>query len=143
MSSEKISVEYPLRQNQTSKWTPEFRREWNRKYRQEIKEKKRTPIKRNEQPSKWEDKAFRRAYDDARLKKIADERTEKKLSFQEFADKRPNYNKKEKTEILKKLIQMIREGKEPAHPYFELALVIKKEFKRSYPKKTENKKDSS
>jgi len=146
MSEEKnyIEVSYPLRENKQSKWTPEYRKEWNRQYRKEIKEKKRQVHKRSDQPSKWEDKAFRRAYDDARLKKIADEKTEKKMSFEEIADKRPNYTKKEKVEIMKKLLEMVREGKEPAHPYFELSLSVKKEFVRKYPKKkfTETKKDS-
>jgi hypothetical protein len=141
MSSEKISVEYPIRENKTSEWTPEFRKEWNRRYRQEIKEGKRQPNKRSDEPSKWEDKQFRRAYDDARLKKLAEEKTEKKMSFEELSDKRPNYTQNEKAEILKKLLEMVKDGKEPAHPYFELTLSVKKEFKRSYPNKT--KKDTS
>lgn len=143
MSSEKISVEYPIRENKTSEWTAEFRKEWNRRYRQEIKDGKRQPNKRSDEPSKWEDKVFRRAYDDARLKKLAEEKTEKKMSFEEVSEKRPNYTQNEKAEILKKLMAMVKDGKEPAHPYFELALVVKKEFKRSYPNKTHDKKDTS
>ena len=141
MSEQKISVEYPIRENKKSEWTPEYRKEWNRRYRQEIKEGKRQPVKRGDQPSKWEDRQFRRAYDEARLKKLAEEKTEKKMSFEEVAEKRPNYTQKEKGEILKKLLDMVKEGKDPAHPYFELSLTVKKEFKRKYPTKT-IKKDS-
>lgn len=141
MSDKENSIEakYPMRDaDAKSQWDKEFRKEWNRKYRQEIKEGKRQPVKRSEQPSKWQDKNFRKSYDDARLKKIAAEKTEKKLSFDEVGDKRPNYTKKEKGEILKKLLELVQQGKQPAHPYFELALAVKPEFKRKYPS---NKKD--
>lgn len=132
--SENEIVNYPIRENKKKEWTPEFRREWNRKYRQEIKEGIRKPIKRSDQPSKWEDKAFRKAYDESRLKKIAEEKTEKKMSFENFAEKRPNYTQEEKKEILIKLLDLVKEGKTPSHPYFELALIVKPEFKRKYPK---------
>lgn len=140
MSEEKISVDYPLRENKTSQWTPEFRREWNRKYRQEIKEGKRQPRKQSDKPSKWDDKQFRRAYDEARAAKILQQKTEKKLSFDVAESTRPNYTTAEKQQILDKFVEMIREGSTPSHPYFQLALTVRPEFKRVYPRQ---KKESS
>jgi hypothetical protein len=128
-----IEVKYPMRdQNQQSEWTAEYRKEWNRKYRQQVKEGKRQPTPRS-QDSKWKDQQFRKAYDQARLKKITEDKKEKKMSLETVGESRPNYTQQEKAEILKKLLDMVREGKEPAHPYFELVLAVKKEFKRSYP----------
>lgn len=134
MSEKKIiSVDYPLRKNTPKKWTdPEYRKEWNRQYRLEVKEGKREPVKRHSQPSKWEDKEFRRAYDKARTQKLLEEKQQKKMSFEQAGDKKPNYTMKEKKDILEKLLDMVKQGKEPSHPYYELVLGVKKEYKRPY-----------
>lgn len=131
-----VEVEYPIRKNKKAEWTPEFRKEWNRQYRKEIKLGLRKPVARASN-SKWKDPVFRKSYESLRSKKIAQERTEKKMSFNDesFA-KRPNFTKAEKEEILNKMIELIREGKDPEHPFFTLSLAVKKQYKRVYPPKT-------
>lgn len=137
-----ISVEYPILANKTSKWTPEFRRQWNKEYRQKIKNGEVQPVKRKDEPSKWDDPEFRKAYDDARLKKLAEEKLEKKMSFEEI-DKRPNYTLQEKQVILSKLLDMVKNGQDPYHPYFQIGLLVKPEVRRVYPKKNETEKKES
>lgn len=137
MSSENI-VTYPIRGKEKSKWQdPEFRKMWNRQYRAQIKEGERQPTRRSDEPSKWEDKDFRNAYDKARQEKLAQDRKQKKMSFEE-SEKRPNYTQDEKDEILQKLLDMVREGKNPVHPYFQLSLAVKDDLKRSYSRSKKN-----
>lgn len=129
-----IIVEYPLRQSET-KWTSEYRKEWNREYRRKIKEGLIQPVKRKEEPSKWDDKQFRKAYDDARKKKINEEKKQQKLNG--VSEVRPNFTQEEKDFILNRLIDEIKNGNEPTHPYFKLGLMTI--GKRTYPKKTQEK----
>lgn len=133
------SPKYPMRDgSKTSKWSdPEFRKMWNRDYRQQIKEGKREPRKRSEEPSKWNDPIFRNAYDKARKQKLNEEKKEKKLSFEDV-EKKPNFTNEEKQVILDKMIEMIRQGKTPTHPFFELSLSIKKDYKRKQSRIKEN-----
>lgn len=143
MSDVEIEIKYPLRdESKQSKWTDEFRREWNRKYRREIKEGLRQPHK-SDKPSKWDNPAFRKAYEEARRKKLDEEKLEKKMSFDQVDEKRPNYTSEEKKLILNKMFDMIREGKEPVHPYFELSLNVKPKFKRKYPSKKKDTQEDS
>lgn len=134
------SVKYPMRdETKKSKWNdPEFRKEWNKNYRKQIKEGKREPIKRSEEPSKWDNPLFRGAYDKARQEKLAQDRKEKKLSFEEIADKKPNYTNEEKQIILDKMLEMVRQGKKPVHPYFELSLSVKNDYIRKQSRSKKN-----
>jgi hypothetical protein len=139
-----VEVKYPMRnKEEVSKWKdPEFRKEWNRQYRKELREGKRQATSRSDQPTKWQDPLFRRAYDQARSKKLIQDKTDKKMSLDDVGDKRPNYSQKQKEEILNRMLDMVREGKQPTHPYFQLALAVKKEFVRKYPNSKTQKNSS-
>lgn len=126
-------AEYPMRKND-SKWTSEYRKEWNREYRKKIKEGKINPIKRTDKPSKWDDKDFRKKYDQSRKEKLNAEKKEKKINLVDVMDgARPNFTKEEKEIILEKMLNEIKDGKKPTHPYFKIGLVSVN--KRYYPKK--------
>lgn len=130
--SDNEKVEYPLRKD-NNKWTSEYRKQWNREYRKKIKEGKIQPVKRKENPSKWEDKDFRKKYDQSRKEKLNAEKKERKINLLDVDGNRPNFNKDEKQIILDKMIDEIKQGKTPNHPYFKIGLIsINKRF---YPKK--------
>lgn len=123
---------YPILAHKTSRWTNEFRKQWNKDYRAKIKSGEHTPNRRVEE-SKWENPEFRRSYDVSRNTKIAEEKRQIKVSFDPSPNgKRPNYTKQEKEEILKRWIELIRQGENPDHPYMVLSLDYKPQFKREY-----------
>ena len=128
-----IGSEYPILENKVSKWTREFRCEWNKQYREGVKAGTITPT-RHKTDSKWEDPEFRRAYDVSRNTKLAEEKQEKKVSFEAVKNrngKRPNYSNEERAQILKKMLEAIKNGNEaPDHPYLEITLHYKN--KRDY-----------
>jgi len=126
------NVEYPLKKGD-SKWTDEYRKQWNREYRKKIKEGKIQPTKRKDVPSKWDDKNYRRAFDNARKTKIAEEKKLKKMSQTDPNQPRPNFTNQEKEQILKKMLEDVKDGKNPTHPFFELGLISIN--KRIYPKR--------
>lgn len=133
MESQQDAI-YPIMANKDSKWTVEYRKQWNREYRARVKAGEHVPNKRVED-SKWNDRNFRRAYDVSRNSKLAELKQMEKVSFDEVktsSGKRPNYNKLEKEELLKKWIEHIKEGKDVSHPYLELTLDYKPEHKRPY-----------
>lgn len=126
---------YPILANKTRKWTSEYRKQWNKEYRAKIKAGQITPNKRVEE-SKWNDPNFRKSYDVSRSAKIAEEKLEAKLSFDAPpSGKRPNYTKSEKDELLKRWMEMIKNGVDVDHPYLTLCLDYKPQFKRDYLKK--------
>lgn len=127
-----IVVEYPIKkENVPSRWTPEYKVEWNREYRKKVKDGKIKPVKRGE-PSKWDDPAFRKAYDESRKKKLAEQRKDQKMNAPS-ADKRPNYTDEEKAIILQKILDDLKQGKDNTHPHFELTLKVRDSVKRHYP----------
>lgn len=125
---------YPILANKESKWNNEYRKQWNREYRAKIKSGEHIPHRRVED-SKWNDRNFRKAYDVSRNTKIAELKQQEKISFDEIKTldgKRPNYSKSEKEELLKKWIELIKQGQDVSHPYLELSLDYKPQQKRSY-----------
>ena len=115
-----------------NKWTDDYRRAWNKEYREKIKSGEIKPSKRVID-SKWQDKDFRKAYDEARKKRINDKKTVEKIESP--PEKRPNYTVGEKEIILAQMIKTVRAGGNAHHPHFELALITRKDAVRSYPKK--------
>lgn len=130
-------MSYPISENKVSKWTAEFRKEYNKKYRQQVKNGERTPNKYVEN-SKWNDRDFRKTYETSRRHKIAEEVFEKKVSLEpelitsRHTGRRPNYSQLEKDELLKKMIEMLKQGQDVDHPYLMLTLDYKPEQKRDY-----------
>jgi hypothetical protein len=128
-------MEYPILAGKASKWTPEYRKQWNKEYRSKIKAGEITPNKRVEE-SRWDDPEFRRSYDVSRSTKLAEEKLKTKLSFDIDSNvKRPNYSKAEKEELLKKWVEMLKNGQEVDHPFLTLSLEYKPQYKREYNKK--------
>jgi hypothetical protein len=130
--SEMIDDDYSPRGRGDKKWTSEYRKAWNKEYREKIKSGEIKPMKRVTD-SKWQDREFRRAYDEARKKRINEKKTVEKIESP--PEKRPNYTKAEKEIIMTEMIKKIRAGETPYHPHFELALATKKEAIRNYPSK--------
>lgn len=137
-------VEYPLKKGKdNSKWTdPEFRKQWNKEYRKQIKEGLRKVVQRGDpEKSKWKDPLYRKAYDNARKKRLTAERKEKKMNITSSEETRPNYTLEEKKLILEKMLDQVREGKEPSHPFFQLGLVVKPQLTRKITVKKSPKKN--
>jgi len=132
-------VEYPLKKGKNqSKWTdPAYRKQWSKEYRTQIKEGKRTAVKRvvDSEKSKWKDPSYRKAYDNARHKHMMAERKDRKMNIMSAEETRPNYTMEEKRVILEKLLDQVREGKEPSHPFFQLGLIVKPQLTRKIKKK--------
>ena len=126
---------YPILANKTSKWATEYRKQWNKEYRAKIKAGDIVPNKRVEE-SKWNDPEFRKSYDLSRNSKLAEEKLQTKLSFDaDPNEKRPNYSKTEKDIILKRWIEMLKQGQNVDHPFLVLSLDYKPQYKREYKKK--------
>jgi len=120
-----------------SKWNDSnFKREYNKLYREQILSGERKP-KTNLTLTKWMDKDFRREYDRENRRKRRQGLEKDKMSFsfsvdgpqQQFkiTEKRPNYTKEQKEEILKHMKESLKKGEDVDHPYFELILAYKPE----------------
>lgn len=122
--SSPIQVNYPLREGKVSKWTREYKIQYDREYRQKIKDGLITPRVIKED-SKWRDKEFRNAYDKSRKQKKSIEKHNVKMDIEQCKERvRPNYNKEQKEIILMQMLDDIKQGKEPSHPYFKLGLQV-------------------
>lgn len=115
-------------QQEQAKWTPEYRAEWNRQYRKRIKDGQHVPKTRKATKTVAEKKEARRLYDRSRKEKLKEQRREERLEVD--TPKPVNFHKEDKEEILRRLINALREGKEATHPIFELTLKVKDSAKR-------------